>query len=255
MKRLIVILSLSLSYSTAYATPQIGDLLIYKGDTIRVYPFLLDSFLHNHNTFFEENKSIRLSSTACWRGYQSVFEVRNDSLFLQKIFGAGKQEMDIISVFNKQDNVFLGWYTGTLTNPRNRQIYVHDGWGGYYEYETDFVFEKGILKNVSEYHNTIKPSVYADLRTNVLGDFIKSNINYDNIKPISYRMRISVRIDKVDENGKITDVSVLRGFNEEYDREAVRVVKSIPQWQVIIRRGELIQIPWNIPVLFEARDW
>lgn len=254
MKRLIIILSLSLSYSIVYATPQIGDLLIYKGDTIRVYPFMLDSLFHNNHTFFEENRSIQLSSSACWRVYQAVFEVKNDSLFLQKIYGAEKQEMDMTSVFNKQGDVFLGWYSGILTSPRDLKIYDHSGWGGYYEYETDFVFEKGILKNVSEYHNTIKPSVYTDLSTNVLANFIKSNIDYDNIKPISYRMRISVRIDNVDENGKITDVSVLRRFNEEYDREAVRVVRSIPQWQVIIRRGELIQIPWNIPVLFEARD-
>lgn len=253
MRKVLSILLLLLSCSISYATPQIGDLLIYKGDTIAVYPFLLDSLLYNDDTFFEENKKIRLSSTACWRGYQAVFEVKNDSLFLQKIYGAEKQEMNLISVFNKQDNVFLGCHSGTLINPKNRKIYMHEGWGGYYEYETDFVFEKEILKKTVEYHNTIKPSVYTEIDT--LMNFIKSNINYENIRPISDRIRIAVRIDKVDEYGKIKDVSVLRGYNEEYDREAVRVMKSIPQWQVMIRRGELIQIPWTIPALFETRDW
>ncbi|MBK5723057.1 hypothetical protein JGH11_19500 [Dysgonomonas sp. Marseille-P4677] len=62
------------------------------------------------------------------------------------------------------------------------------------------------------------------------------------------------RIDDVDNNGKITKVSVPRGYNNEYDQEAIRVIKSIPQWQVIKRRGEKIHIPWTIPVIFEAKD-
>ncbi|MBK5723058.1 hypothetical protein JGH11_19505 [Dysgonomonas sp. Marseille-P4677] len=177
MKKVVVFLFFLLCSIISYATPQMGDLLIYKGDTIRIYPFLLDDYLSqspSKEAFHEKNKGIRLSSTACWRGHQAVFEVKGDSLFLQKVYGIDKQEMDLTVLFDQKEDIFFDWYTGTITNPWNRLIYDHNsGWGGFYEYETDFIIEAGILKYIKKYHNTIKSSIYTEGDT--LMRFIKSN--------------------------------------------------------------------------------
>ncbi|WP_101688485.1 energy transducer TonB family protein [Dysgonomonas massiliensis] len=258
MKKILVTCLLTLSFSLSYATKQMGDWLIYKGDTLTVYYFILDDYLWESpakDTFYEKNKDLLMGTTACWRGYRAVMEIRNDSLFLKKVCGRDNLEMDISPLFDQEKDIFVYWYTGSLTNLRNNQIYVHEDWGGFYEYETDFIFKKGILKNIEEYHNTIKTSIYANTDNwKILVDYVQSSINYDNVKPVGTKIRIITRINDVDENGIITDVSILKGYNDEYDREAIRVIKSIPQWQVIIRRGKKVNIPWTIPVIFEAKD-
>lgn len=255
MKHGFILLFMLLCNSVSYATSQVGDLLIYKGDTISVYYFIFDNYLQksvHKEKFYERNKELIEISTGCWRGHQAVMELRNDSLFLKEVRGKNQQKMDIVPLFKSDKDIFIDWYTGTLTNPENCLIYVHDGWGGFHEFETDFIFEDGILKSVEKHHNTVKPSEYTNEST--LTEFIKSNINYKNVTPVDSRIRVIVRIDDVNNDGKITKVSVLRGYNEEYDKEAVRVIKAIPNWDVIIQRGEKIHRYWYIPVIFEAMD-
>lgn len=101
------------------------------------------------------------------------------------------------------------------------------------------------------FHNKIEPSVYTISDT--LMDFIKKNINYKNIKSV-VKARVIVKIEDVDNNGKITKVSILRGHEySDYNNKAIRVIKSIPKWEVIVRRRKKEQRPWVIPILFEEK--
>lgn len=257
MKKGLLTILLSVFFSMSYATPQVGDLLIYKGDTIDVYYFILEQYLQNspsRDIFKEQNKELIMHSTGCWRGHQALMELREDSLFLLKVYGENRQEMDLTPLFSKKGNIFIDWYTGSLTNPRNLKIYVHDDWGGYYEYETDFIFEKGILKSIENYTNTIIPSVYME--SDNLMNFVSSNINYDNVISVSNKVKVIVSIKDADINGEIIEAEVLRnlGGNDTHSREALRVIKSIPQWEVLYRRGEKESRFWNIPVVFEPKD-
>jgi len=252
MKKLFVFIVFLLFFNAVYSTPQAGDRLIYNGDTISIYPFILEQYICNSPDKETINKKIEKYarvSTGCWRGFQALLEIRNDSLFLKKAYGL--EELDLSLIFDKKDSIFVGWYTGILTCPKNMLIYEHSGWGGYYEYETDFRFENGLLKDIQEYHNYIKPTIYTNQDT--LMNFIKSNIDYNKVELVGRKIRVYTRIDGVDKNGKITEVFILRG-HEGYNEEAVRVIKSIPQWQVIIRRGKQVHIPWAIPVTFEEKD-
>jgi hypothetical protein len=54
------------------------------------------------------------------------------------------------------------------------------------------------------------------------------------------------------EKGKIDSVRILQGYSEVYDKEAIRVIKSIPEWDVIYRHGKLSTTIWSYPVRF---DW
>lgn len=253
MKKLLITTFLLLFFSSIHSTPQIGDLLIYKGDTVSVYPLILEKYIsgRSDNSIIREKiKDIIIPSTACWHGYRTLYEIRNDSLFLIKAYG--KRNINLSAIFGKEGNIFIDWYTGTLTSPRNMLMYDHNNWwGGYYEYETDFRIEGGILKSVREYHNYVRPTIYTNQDT--LMNFIKSNIDYNNVKATGQKVRVLTRIDDVDNNGKITKVSVVKG-HDGYNEEAVRVIKSIPQWQVIIRRGEKEHIYWSVPVLFDEKN-
>lgn len=254
-KVVFIFVSLLLFCNNAKGTPQTPDLLIYKGDTLYIYPFIVSNRIYNLPDWEEIYKQTRIyesffSSTNCWRGFISVFEIKNDSLFFVKAYGRDEQEIDLSFVLGKKENVFLDWATDTLTCYQNRIISVHDGNGGYYQNETDFAFENGILKKVEKYENTIKPSVYLD-RSDTLMNHVKSQINYKNIEPPKEKIRITIRVDDADTDGNITNVKV-RG-DEKYHAEAIRVVKTIP-WEVIIRRGKKLHRYWTIPVVFEPQD-
>jgi len=251
MKKIIFLtIYVSLFYHSGFSTPQTGDRLIYKGDTISIYPFILNKYIMDRpdkeSIYKEIEKSCQVS-TGCWRGFIAWFEIENDSLFLIK--ASGKKDIDLFLIFGQKNKIFVNWYTGILTSPKNRLLYEHGGWGGYYEYETDFSIKNGLLEKVEIYHNDIKPSPYANFNTRM--NFIQSNIDYRNIKAIDEKVSVITSIDDVDINGKITKVSVLKGHSPSYDTEALRVVKSIPQWQVIIRRGKKENIPWALPVTFK----
>ena len=46
----------------------------------------------------------------------------------------------------------------------------------------------------------------------------------------------------------------MRGWDNERDKEALRVVKSIPEWDILYRQGKQIQITWTIPVIFGKKE-
>ena len=56
----------------------------------------------------------------------------------------------------------------------------------------------------------------------------------------------------ITETGKVADVKVLRGVNEELDNEAVRVVSQSPQWTPgKDANGEVVSVSYTFPVIFK----
>ncbi len=53
--------------------------------------------------------------------------------------------------------------------------------------------------------------------------------------------------------GKLTDVKVLRGVNEDLDKEAVRVVSSSPDWTPGTVDGKPVSINYTFPVIFQTK--
>ena len=55
----------------------------------------------------------------------------------------------------------------------------------------------------------------------------------------------------VDKDGSITDVEVKRSSGDpSLDKEAVRVVKSMPKWKPGKQRGKIVRVRYTIPVNF-----
>jgi protein TonB len=59
----------------------------------------------------------------------------------------------------------------------------------------------------------------------------------------------------VNGNGNITDVQVLKGVPgcQECDREAIRVVKSMPNWKAGKQNGRSVPVFFNLPINFQLR--
>lgn len=81
-------------------------------------------------------------------------------------------------------------------------------------------------------------------------DYIKNNIQYpkDCEKAgIQGRVIVSLVIGK---DGSINDVTVLRGVHNSLDAEAVRVVKSMPNWNPAENNGKKVRSKFTLPVFF-----
>lgn len=56
---------------------------------------------------------------------------------------------------------------------------------------------------------------------------------------------------KVNKEGEVKDVTVLRGVNELLDAEAVRVVSSSPKWECGTQNGIPVAVKYTFPVIFK----
>ncbi|AHW59987.1 protein TonB [Draconibacterium orientale] len=54
----------------------------------------------------------------------------------------------------------------------------------------------------------------------------------------------------VDENGDIYDVTLARGVDASLDREALRVVKSMPQWKPGKQGNKAVKVRYTVPINF-----
>ena len=61
--------------------------------------------------------------------------------------------------------------------------------------------------------------------------------------------RVTVRF-VVDKDGYVRDVTVIRGAHELLDREAVRVIQSLPRWNPGKQNGVAVAVYYNVPVNF-----
>ena len=57
----------------------------------------------------------------------------------------------------------------------------------------------------------------------------------------------------VGNDGKVSNVKVLRGVDESLDKEAVRVVSSSPKWKPGKQRDRAVKVTYTFPVIFQLR--
>jgi len=84
--------------------------------------------------------------------------------------------------------------------------------------------------------------------------FLSKNVKYPTesltagIKGVVYVQFI------VDIDGRITNVEVLRGVDEYLDKEAVRVVESMPNWEPGMQDGKVVRARFTLPINFTFKD-
>ncbi len=263
-KTIILILSLlTLPFLKTFATAQIPDLLVYKGDTLSIFANPLE--------LFPDIDSLRLrlfgnkagcSSTACWREYQAEWLIENEQLYLIGIYSCCYYEDSLRSNLENlfpekyfDGKVKADWVTGDILSPQGKRLYyVHMGYESLFETEVEFKFDKGILIGIKKYDNSkSKESVFSQ-NSQKLIEFIYSNINWSTL-PKTDEKNIKVYLQfSANENGIIDSVDVMRGYSPPFDNEAIRVVKSIPEWDIYYRHGKHERRAWTLPIVFSKKN-
>ena len=58
----------------------------------------------------------------------------------------------------------------------------------------------------------------------------------------------------VERDGSITDVQVVRGVDPSLDKEAIRVIQSMPKWKPGKQRGSAVRVRFTLPVVFRLQQ-
>ncbi len=293
MKWILIVLIFSTNLTSSFASnsfassPQIPDYLIYKNDTIPTYNLLVEQYLQKIKD--DKGKLFNLSfrnsidgfegtSLNCWRGYQAIYKIENDSLFVSAIINChslrNKKQIPenyIKKLFGekvKNNKVYIDWYSGNISFPLKSNNNKLLRWDGVFERvflnETVVRIKKGKILKISYQQN------YEDLKNGI--DRLKrdsiSSILFNQIK--SYKW---TKLDKFDcselytivigKNGKIADVIMTEYQTKELvkefwdtKREYSHCIKSIKkalsklQFDILKRKGKPTEEKVRVEIWF-----
>ncbi len=286
MNRIFIILTALIISKYCVASPQVPDYLIYKNDTIRTYNLLVEEYLQKK--LKDKGQLFGLSfrnsidnglggSLNCWRGYQAIYKLENDSLFVSDIIDCHSIENfdketstnyleEIFGERVKNNKVFIYWFSGNISFPVNSQDNKVLRWDGVFENiffkETVIKIEKGNLESVFDVSN------YEDLE-NGINRFERdsiSNVLFEQVK--NYEWTKLNKFDCSDNylitispNGKVgeirmawTDEEIKEFFTKREYNHCIKSMKnalSNLQFDIIKRKGEPIEEIVRLEIWFE----
>ena len=267
-----------------------GDILIWNSDTLRLSSCPLR--LHFQETptesqFFNEIRRQIEATTPNedendWWRYISEFQiewlVQNDSIFLNKMHHTLFREIEfnMSNIFpdNKgSEKIFASWI--------NRKLYISKGdcipesdcffcvkcdLSSYiYEYEIALNVKNGLLKSYEVFHNQILNRVDRSLYS----QFISNSINWEILPSLSNKLPgvyASVLIQPneqgqfesiVEESAYLFGYYFLilwyRNLDNPFIQETIRIAKMMPKWTVVLQRGKILPIWFDINFYCEYR--
>ncbi|WP_019943582.1 hypothetical protein [Dyadobacter beijingensis] len=179
VKFFIIVWTLITTSLVVFASPQIPDYIVYGKDTVQTYNLILERYLQRHDTI-KTDQLFGLSfrdgaNFNCWRGYQAIYGIQNDSLFLVAIISCGElkngkfnrsQSIDkISSIFGRRfenGKVFIDWFDGNISFPLSNKVLRCDGiFNTTFEKEKVLLISKGLLTKIEEVSN------YVDSRNGI----------------------------------------------------------------------------------------
>ena len=86
-----------------------------------------------------------------------------------------------------------------------------------------------------------------------LMSYISSHVKYPVVAQengVQGRVTVSFVVER---DGSITDVHVVRSVDPSLDREAARVVSTMPNWQPGKQNGSAVRVKFNVPVQFKLQ--
>lgn len=78
--------------------------------------------------------------------------------------------------------------------------------------------------------------------------FLKENLQWPDVEA-DVQGRVIVTF-VVETDGSLTDLKVVRGLDPAFDKEALRIVKSMPKWIPGTENGQPICVRYSVPVTF-----
>lgn len=281
MKRILILLFFSFYVSNGFAStsPQSPDYLIYKNDTIPTYNLLVEQYLQKikkddgrlfNLSFRNSVDGFSGTSPNCWRGYQAIYKIENDSLFVTNIIECHSLDLKkrnlknyISEIFGdkvENNKVFIDWFSGSLSFPIDKsdnKIIRFDG-----VFENIYMFEKVLKIKNGSVINIKNVQNYQDLKNGIdrLDRYAISAIFFERIKNYKW-----TKIDKIDcselytivigKDGRIADVfmsdyntkELIKGYlgtKKEFKHCIKSVKKAISddlKFDILKQKGEPIE--------------
>lgn len=250
----IVFLTIMFSLETT-ATIQGGDVLMFEGERYGLNNYPLESY-PEYDSLKEKYFNIGCSMGNI-RGYVATWLVENNKLFLLKIVKCSepKAYANLEKIFGERcvdGRVEASWYSGVLYAPYGKclladvrlYLVIH-------EKELSFNVNSGKVDEVEYLDNSATHiSIYHDDNQAFL-KYISDNINWDSIPDTGGE---TVRVYVGAQSGsdrKPDNVHLMResGY-DAIDREVVRVISSLPDWDVFYLHGKVkpIKMVYPIPI-------
>jgi TonB family protein len=86
---------------------------------------------------------------------------------------------------------------------------------------------------------------------NELYRYLATNIQYPaEAKKKGIQGRVFVTFI-IEQDGRVTDVRILRGIGGGCDEEALRVVRAMPRWRPGVQKGKPVRVQYNLPISFK----
>ena len=83
--------------------------------------------------------------------------------------------------------------------------------------------------------------------------YLSDNIKYPTIaQENGTQGRVTVQF-VVNADGGIVDAKVIRGVDPYLDKEALRVINSMPKWKPGMQRGKAVRVKYTVPVMFRLQ--
>jgi hypothetical protein len=251
-----------------FATAQTPEELIYKGNTFFVYLYLPDEFYKfdtvkiNSSKYINRILNVNLfgdkkscNSTACGNGYLASWKIVNNQLYLTGIYSCCYEEDSI-----KADLKFL--FKERVVNGKVKADWVtqKDVRGGIglffwndatpiFRKEYGFDFFNGKLMNIKIFDNSKSRKSSYNHNDRKLLNFIYKSIRWDKLPLQKEPIRVILRFS-ANEFGRIDEVEVTKGADEIFNKEAIRIIKSIPNWDIIYIKGQHYRQWFSIPIIF-----
>lgn len=232
----LLILSFLLFSKFSYGTGQIPDYLIYKGDTIAIFSNPLEKYFEKIGKR-ELIDFVGCGSTACWRGYKAIWELKNNSLYLVEVTschnrcGLEIKNADLKKMFGTE-TVLADWFSEKIIVPQGKRVqYIHMGYASIYEKELHISFKNGIKTREKTISNEkIANKIRFEKRQreiakkiqDTLYHQVKKNIDWNTIKTPLYDLCDNKYILTFNKKGKLKKVWV--------DWEAETFREKIDDW-------------------------
>lgn len=224
-----------------FATAQYPDILIEGKDTVEIFSNPLEQYLNDKEEKVFCGEKLVESSTACWRGYQATWEIKDNKLFLLSVMkGCGEYSSDFFDLEKEYstDNVLANWFTGVIRCPIGKMLqYVHMGYGSIFEgekyiYLTNGLVDSVVTKQYLDYNESFlypgEGFLYDTIRRRIL-----NNMDLSQVKLFSDSSMCRIEI-KFDKEGLID--SIYNGYT--YDG-----IDFLEEYLLSIAKGSLQDFP------------
>lgn len=228
----LIIFLFTLSAFRTFASPQLPDYIIFKGDTLATYNLLVEEYFQLQAKP-DEGKLFGLSfrdgsSFNCWRGYQAIYKIDNDSLFLVDIIYCGERRNGKIDkaasvekmkeIFKDKflnDRVYINWFSGDMKFPLTNKVLRWDGvFYTIYEREKVITISSGKVSTTEDVENYVdNPKRINRKDKNKISDILFKKLKkakWKNKEDFDCSEKYMVTID---ENGNVSKVRML--YSEE----------------------------------------